>query len=101
MDGANAFQRFLHVTWPMVTPTTFFVTMMLIIGTFKSYDTMYVTTQGGPGTATLVLAYHIFNNAFSSMKFGYASALSVFLFAIVLVITLIQFRGEKRLTNYL
>ena len=101
MDGANAFQRFLHVTWPMVTPTTFFVSMMLIIGTFKSYDIMYVTTQGGPGAATKVLAYHIYNNAFTSMKFGYASALSVFLFFVVLFITLIQFRGEKRFTNYL
>ena len=101
MDGANAFQRFLHVTWPMVTPTTFFVTMMLIIGTFKSYDIMYVTTQGGPGVATKVLAYHIYINAFNNSKYGYASALSVFLFAVVLVITLIQFRGEKRLTSYL
>ena len=101
MDGANAFQRFAHVTWPMVTPTTFFVTMMLIIGTFKSYDIMYVTTQGGPGVATKVLAYHIYNNAFVYNKYGYASALSVFLFAVVLVITLIQFRGEKRFTNYL
>ncbi len=101
MDGANAFQRFTHVTWPMVTPTTFFVSMMLIIGTFKSYDIMYVTTQGGPGIATKVLAYHIYNNAFQNMKFGYASALSVFLFAIVLIITLVQFRGEKRFTNYL
>ena len=101
MDGANAVQRFFHVTWPMVTPTTFFVTMMLIIGTFKSYDIMYVTTQGGPGDATRVLAYHIYKNAFESGKFGYASSLSVFLFVIVLVITLIQFRGEKRLTNYL
>ena len=101
MDGANAFQRFLHVTWPMVTPTTFFVSMMLIIGTFKSYDIMYVTTQGGPGVATKVLAYHIYNNAFVSMKYGYASALSVFLFFVVLIITLIQFRGDKRFTNYL
>lgn len=101
MDGASAFQRFLHVTWPMVTPTTFFVTMMLIIGTFKSYDIMYVTTQGGPGTATKVLAYHIYRRAFESMEYGYASALSVFLFAIVLIITLIQFKGEKRLTSYL
>lgn len=101
IDGANAFRRFLHVTWPMVTPTTFFVSMMLIIGTFKSYDIMYVTTQGGPGVATKVLAYHIYNNAFVNMKFGYASALSVFLFFVVLIITLIQFRGEKRFTNYL
>lgn len=101
MDGANGVQRFFHVTWPMVTPTTFFITMMLIIGTFKSYDIMYVTTQGGPGVATKVLAYHIYNSAFVSYKSGYASALSVFLFAIVLIITLIQFRGEKRLTSFL
>lgn len=101
IDGANAFQRFKSITWPMVTPTTFFVAIMLTIYTFKVFDIMYITTQGGPGRSTNVLVYHIYNKAFISMEFGYASALSIILFVIVLIITLIQFRTEKKFTGYL
>ena len=101
IDGATGVQRFFKVTWPMVTPTTFFVLMMLIIGTFKSYDIMYITTQGGPGIATKVLCYHIYNAAFKNQEFGYASALAMVLFAIVMVMTLIQFAVEKKFTSYL
>lgn len=101
IDGANPVQRFFKVTWPMVTPTTFYVLMMLIVSTFKSYDIMYVTTQGGPGISTQVLCYHIYNKAFVSQRFGYASAIAMILFVIILIITLIQFRVEKRFTDYL
>lgn len=101
LDGANKWQQFLHVTWPCITPTTFFNLMMLIVATFKSYDIMYITTQGGPGEATKVLAYHIYNSAFVSGKFGYASAVAMVLFVIVACVTLIQFRVEKRFTDYL
>ncbi len=101
LDGASGWQQFRNVTWPNVTPTTFFILMMLLVSAFKTYDTMYITTQGGPGEATKVLAYHIYNSAFVSSKFGYASALSMVLFVIVMVVTLIQFKGEKRFTNYL
>ncbi len=101
IDGANAFKRFTNITWPMVTPTTFFVTIMLTIYTFKVFDIMYITTQGGPGRSTNVLVYHIYNKAFISLQFGYASALSIILFAIVLVITILQFRVEKKFTSYL
>ena len=101
IDGAGPFARFKNVTWPTVTPTTFFVVMMLTISTFKSYDIMYITTQGGQGTATKVLAYHIYNKAFKDNIFGYASALSLVLFLIVLVFTLVQFRVEKKFTSEL
>lgn len=101
LDGANKWQQFIHITWPCVTPTTFYILMMLMVATFKSYDTMYITTQGGPGEATKVLAYHIYNSAFVNSKFGYASAVAMVLFAIILVVTLIQFRVEKRFTSYL
>ena len=101
LDGANKWQQFLNVTWPCITPTTFFNLMMLIVATFKSYDIMYITTQGGPGEATKVLAYHIYNSAFVSGKFGYASAVAMVLFVIVACVTLIQFRVEKRFTDYL
>lgn len=101
LDGANKWQQFLNITWPSVTPTTFFILMMLMVSTFKSYDTMYITTQGGPGEATKVLAYHIYNSAFVSSKFGYASAVAMVLFAIIMIVTLIQFKGEKKFTNNL
>lgn len=101
LDGAGRWQQFLHITWPCVTPTAFFILMMLMVSTFKSYDIMYITTQGGPGEATKVLAYHIFNSAFVSSRFGYASAVAMVLFVIIMGVTLIQFKGEKRFTSYL
>ena len=101
LDGAGRWQQFLHITWPCVTPTTVFILMMLMVSTFKSYDIMYITTQGGPGEATKVLAYHIFNSAFVSSRFGYASAVAMVLFVIIMGVTLIQFKGEKRFTSYL
>lgn len=101
LDGAGRWQQFLHITWPCVTSTTFFILMMLMVSTFKSYDIMYITTQGGPGEATKVLAYHIFNSAFVSSRFGYASAVAMVLFVIIMGVTLIQFKGEKRFTSYL
>ena len=99
LDGANKWQLFRHITWPSVTPTTFFIIMMLMVATFKSYDIMYITTQGGPGEATKVLAYHIFNSAFVNSEFGYARAIAMVLLSIIVVATLIQFKGEKKFTS--
>jgi len=101
LDGANKWQQFIHITWPCVTPTTFYILVLLMVSTFKSYDTMYITTQGGPGEATKVLAYHIYNSAFVSAKFGYASALAMVLLAIIVLVTLVQFKYEKKFTSYL
>lgn len=99
LDGASRWQQFMNVTWPSVMPTTFYILMMLMVTAFKSYDTMYITTQGGPGEATKVLAYHIYNTAFVSSKFGYASALAMILFVIVISVTLLQFKFEKKFVN--
>lgn len=101
LDGANKWQQFMNITWPCVTPTTFYILVLLMVSTFKSYDTMYITTQGGPGEATKVLAYHIYNSAFVSSKFGYASALAMILLLIIVAVTLVQFKFEKRFTSYL
>lgn len=101
LDGANKWQQFINITWPCVTPTTFYILVLLMVSTFKSYDTMYITTQGGPGEATKVLAYHIYNSAFVSSKFGYASALAMILLLIIVAVTLVQFKFEKRFTSYL
>lgn len=101
IDGANAWQLFRKITLPMLTPTTFFVVMMLVIGSFKVFDQIYIMTQGGPGRATNVLVYHIYNTAFIKFEFGYASAISTVLFFIVLAITVLQFRMEKKFVSYL
>lgn len=100
LDGANAFQKFKSITWPQLKPTTFFVVIILTINSFKVYDQVYMLTQGGPGTKTLVLVYHIYQTAFvTSTDYGYASAVSMVLFAMVLLVTLVQFRGEKNYAN--
>lgn len=100
IDGAAGFKKFRYITLPMLKPTTFFVTIMLTIQCFKVFDLIYVMTGGGPGRATNVLVNHIYNAAFVDFKFGYASASAIVLFAIVLIVTLIQFRGEKKFTDY-
>lgn len=97
LDGANKWQQFCNVTLPQLAPTTFFVTIMVVIQSFKVYNEVYMITQGGPGTSTLVLVYQIYNEAFvGTPEYGYASAISMVLFAMVLVVTLVQFRGEKK-----
>mgnify|MGYP001127248620 CR=1 FL=1 len=98
LDGATKFQKLRYITLPQLSATTFFVTVMLTIDCFKVYDQIYMITQGGPGTSTLVLVYHIYNTAFISWNLGYASAIAIVLFILVLVVTLIQFRAEKKVT---
>ena len=96
IDGANGFQKLRYITIPMLTPTTFFVLIMLTIQCFKVFDLVYVMTGGGPGNATKTLVNYIYEKAFTSWEFGPASAGAIVLFAVVLVITLIQFAGEKK-----
>lgn len=100
IDGATGFKKFRYITIPMLKPTTFFVIIMMTIQCFKVFDLIYVMTGGGPGRSTNVLVNHIYNAAFVDFKFGYASASALVLFAIVLVVTLVQFQGEKKFTDY-
>lgn len=95
LDGANAWQKFLYVTVPQLGPTTFFVTVMLTIQSFKVFDQIYMITQGGPGTSTLVLVYHIYNEAFISWDLGYSSMIALVLFFLVLAVTIVQFRRQQ------
>ena len=99
IDGANAWQRFWRIKWPLLSNATFFVIMMLTINSFKSFDLIYALTEGGPGTATTLLSQYIYNQSFVSWDYGRASAAAMVLFAIVAVITLFQFRVEKKLDN--
>ncbi len=107
MDGANAVQKFLKVTMPMLTPTTFFCSIMMVISCFKIYDVVAIMTQGGPGRSTKMLVTYIFELSFggegiaTSAQYGVASAVSMVLLALVLVVTFVQFRGEKKWVNYM
>jgi multiple sugar transport system permease protein/alpha-1,4-digalacturonate transport system permease protein len=96
IDGATAWQRFVHVTIPGLRHTTFFVTVMLTIESFKVFDLILVMTQGGPGQSTLVLSQYIYQKGFVENQFGYASAVSIVLFAICFGITVIQFMINRR-----
>ena len=96
LDGANGWQKFRYVTLPQLSSTTFFVLMMVVIQCFKVYDIVFMITQGGPGTSTYVLVYDIYQVAFKELRYGYASAISMVLFALVLIITILQFHIEKR-----
>jgi multiple sugar transport system permease protein len=96
VDGANAVQRFINVTLPGLRPTTFFVTVMLTIASFKIFDLILVLTDGGPGNATFVLSQFIYTKGFEESKFGYASAASVVLFFLCIIVTVVQFLINKR-----
>ncbi|RCW55404.1 carbohydrate ABC transporter membrane protein 1 (CUT1 family) [Halanaerobium sp. ST460_2HS_T2] len=100
IDGANSWQKFRYVTLPMLTPTTFFVSIMLLIGSFKVFTQVMVMTSGGPGRSSNVLVYYIYNQAFVYNRFGYASAIAFVLFFIVLAITIFQFKKEEKWVNY-
>jgi multiple sugar transport system permease protein len=95
IDGASAWQKFWRITLPQLAPTTFFVSVMLTIQSFKVFDQIFMITQGGPGTSTLVLVYHIYNEAFISWDLGYSSMVALVLFMLVLVITIVQFRWTR------
>ncbi|MBP1963403.1 carbohydrate ABC transporter permease [Paenibacillus aceris] len=100
IDGAGKVSQFRNITLPMLSPVIFFTIIMGIINSFKVFDLVYVLTKGGPGRSTHMLVYDIYYTAFQRFEYGYASAMAYVLFAIILVITLIQFRGQKRWVNY-
>ncbi len=102
IDGANSWKQFWYVTLPQLKPTTFFVSIMLTISCFKIYDIVYMLAGGSNGVvnkSAIVLVYYIYEEAFRNWKLGHASASALVLFVIVLLITLIQFRGEKNYAN--
>ena len=96
VDGASAWQRFWHVTVPGLRHTTFLVTVLLTIGSFKVFDLILLLTNGGPGQSTLVLSQYIYMKGFEENQFGYASAVSIVLFVICFAITIVQYRVNRR-----
>ena len=92
LDGAGAWGKFRRVTFPMITPTTFFLLVLGTIGSLQIFDIFYVMTQGGPNFATTSLVMYIFQNAFEYLEMGYASAVAWVLFFIILALSLVQLR---------
>jgi multiple sugar transport system permease protein len=99
VDGANGWQRLRHITLPLLAPTTLLVTLLVMIGSLKVFDTIFLMTAGGPANATLVLVNYIYVVGFQFFESGYASALSVVLFLITLGLTLLQW-GMRRRFSY-
>jgi len=95
IDGASPWNKFRHITLPLVSPTTFFVTITSIINSFQVFAQVQIMTYGGPAGATQVIMERIYKYAFQFFKMGYASALSWVLFVIILIITAIQWRLQK------
>jgi multiple sugar transport system permease protein len=96
LDGANGFQQFRHITWPLLSPTSFFVFVMTVISSFQVFDLVQLMTRGGPGRATSTLVHYIYQNAFKYFYMGYASALAYLLFAMVLIVTLLNMTLQRK-----
>lgn len=90
IDGASAWQRLRRITLPLLRPSIFFVLVIETIAAFQVFDTIYVMTGGGPARASYSLVYYLYDSGFKFLDFGYASAVGVMLFVIVLVISLVQ-----------
>ena len=100
VDGANALQRFWHVTIPMCTPAILFVTLTSLIGTFQYFTLGWLLTEGGPKQATEFYSIYLYRNAFQYFKMGYASAMAWILFIVIVVFTVIVFRSSARWVYY-
>jgi multiple sugar transport system permease protein len=92
IEGASQWKMFRSITLPLLRPTVVFVLVTSVIGSFQIFDTIAVTTQGGPGASTRTIVWYIYQEAFTSMRMGYASAMSTVLFLGLIVVTLIQMR---------
>lgn len=96
VDGANGFQQFLYITIPSLKPTLFFVIVTNIINAFQGFGQINILTKGGPGQATNVIVYDIYRNAFMNYRYGFASAESVILFIIVMLLTIVMFKLRRK-----
>lgn len=100
IDGASGLQKLIRITVPLMTPTIFFNLIMSIIGSFQVFTAAYIMTNGGPLKSTLFYMLHLYNNAFRYFKMGYASAMALILFLIILTLTLIVNRTSERWVYY-
>jgi multiple sugar transport system permease protein len=100
VDGANAWQRFWGITFPLLSPTTFFVFVVYFIGALQMFVQAWILTQGGPLDSTLTVVYLIYSNGFEYLKMGYAAAMSMILFALIAIVTYVNTRIIRYDTYY-
>ena len=100
VDGANPVQRLFHVTIPLLAPTTFFLFITSVIGSFQIFTQIYVMTSGGPLRRTTTIGFYLYEKAFRHFDMGYATAMAYALFALILVFTLLQFRFMRGEVEY-
>jgi len=100
IDGANGWQRLRHVTIPMMTPTIFFTMIVGVIGSFQSFASALIATQGGPANSTLFVLLYLYYQGFRFFHMGYASAIAWVLFLIVMAFTVLQFALARRWVHY-
>ncbi|MBP5468849.1 MAG: sugar ABC transporter permease [Candidatus Riflebacteria bacterium] len=101
IDGANRWQQFRHITWPMLSPTTFFIFTMSVIGSFQVFSQVYMMTpRGGPLKSTMVVVYYLYRKAFDQFEFGYALAMAFVLFLIIFACTLFNKLYVEKKVHY-
>jgi len=100
VDGASLLRQFFNITIPMLTPTTFFLLITGVVGSFKVFDLIMVLTNGGPAGSTSVIVFYLYEVAFINLESGYASAMGIVLLFLILLLTLIQWVGQKKWVNY-
>jgi multiple sugar transport system permease protein len=100
IDGANTWQKFKHITLPLLSPVTFFVIIICLIFSFQLFPQVMIMTEGGPYGSTQVLVERIYQYGFQYFKMGYASAYSWLLFIIIFVLTIIQFKLQRKWVHY-
>jgi multiple sugar transport system permease protein/sn-glycerol 3-phosphate transport system permease protein len=100
IDGAGYFHRLRRITIPMLSPTLFFIITISLINAFQSFGQIDILTKGGPSQATNLIVYSIYREAFINYQFGTASAQAVFLFIIILIVTILQFKLGERKVHY-
>lgn len=100
LDGANWIQRLRNVTLPLLTPSLFFATVMTIISSLQVFAQPFILTGGGPGISTSTIVFYLYQKGFQAYEMGYASAIAWILFLVIMAITLVQFRLQKRWVHY-
>jgi len=100
VDGANSYQIFWRITFPLISPTTFFLLITGFINVLKAFDIVRIMTEGGPLNSSNVVVHFLYQNAFQWFRTGYASALALILFLFIMFITLIQNRLSKQWVHY-
>jgi multiple sugar transport system permease protein len=100
VDGAGRVRGFVHVTLPLMTPTLFFASVITFIGAFQIFDPVQIITGGGPNDSTITAVMYLYQTGFQAFQIGYASTIALVVFAVIMLVTLLQFWGSRRWVHY-